>query len=508
MPVYGTYILLLQLFAAPCIHALGVLLPLNIWPEANCRAWAPATDAISAHPNTQFYLVLNPLDGPGTEAQQGYRACVAALPSSTNQMRLGYVETANGNALADIDAYAGWDSSSRPNGIFLDGVSSNPEGAKGFASHARSKGFTFVALDSGATDIVSYYESFADLVVTYDDPYPAFDPASLTGTLSKQSVMLDSAPSTGSYSSVISRLASRGVAAVYITNESGTSAALPNQLSAFVSEVANVGGGSPPPPPPGGSTSTTGAQPSGSTSTSSKETPSNVGSSSSSPSSKTGSAAPGFTSSGAPNQSGSSRGSLGTSGTAVQAPASLSSSAGAVVTGQSTSTAASHSGSSVAAIVGGLLGALVILLLLLVLFMCMRRRRRAAVNTDANPFTDAEATRPRPRTVTSSWSARPVTFLADPVLPPSRPVSLSLQSDLSPLRSDLLPTQPDLSPRSDVKASASGTRYLSSSTSESDTSASTRPSGTSASPWTRMSAAPAYGANSAQRTSRPPPYSN
>jgi hypothetical protein len=82
----------------------------------------------------------------------------------------------------------------------------------------------------------------SDLINTYEDSFSSFNADSLTGTISKQSVTLVNAPSTGSYSTVISQLESKGVAAVYITNVPDSSSDLPNQLSEFASEVASVGG--------------------------------------------------------------------------------------------------------------------------------------------------------------------------------------------------------------------------------------------------------------------------
>jgi hypothetical protein len=80
----------------------------------------------------------------------------------------------------------------------------------------------------------------ADLVNTYEDSYSSFDLTSLTGTISKQSVTLVDAPSTGSYSSVISQLQRLGVKAVYISNVPDSDPDLPVQLSKFVSEVASA----------------------------------------------------------------------------------------------------------------------------------------------------------------------------------------------------------------------------------------------------------------------------
>jgi hypothetical protein len=82
----------------------------------------------------------------------------------------------------------------------------------------------------------------ADLINTYEASYSSFNSDSLSGTISKQSVILVNSPTTGSYSTVILQLESKGVAAVYISTASDSSSDLPTQLSEFASEVASVGG--------------------------------------------------------------------------------------------------------------------------------------------------------------------------------------------------------------------------------------------------------------------------
>ncbi|KAJ7145677.1 Spherulation-specific family 4-domain-containing protein [Mycena epipterygia] len=323
---YGISILLTQLVLASCIHALGVLLPLYIYPGTNCAAWSPVSDAIAAHSSTQWYIIINPDSGPGSP-DSTYQGCVAALPTSKNQIRMGYVDTTTGNVIADIDTYAGWDSSSRPTGIFFDNVSdANPISTyQSYVTHAMSKGFTFTALDPGEAAQSAYF-SMVNLVNTYEDSYSSFSSSLLSGNLSKQSVILVNAPSTGSYSTVISQLESLGVAAVYISNVADSSQGLPVQLSEFVSEVASTGGSS----TTSGSTSSrsTSGSISGTTSSSSTSSVTSTQSSVSSPSS-------------------------GVSNEPVSA---------------------AKKGPPIAAIVGGVLGGLVFLLVLLVVFMCLRRR--------------------------------------------------------------------------------------------------------------------------------------
>ncbi|KAJ7801565.1 Spherulation-specific family 4-domain-containing protein, partial [Mycena olivaceomarginata] len=244
MCCYAISILLIQLFVAPCIHALGILLPLYVYPGTNCAAWSPVFDAISANTNTQWYIIINPNSGPGSFDQQ-YETCVSKLPASSNQITMGFVDTKGGNVLGDIDTYAGWPSSSRPHGIYFDNVSPTTNQLstyQGYVSHAKSQGFTFIGLDPGQTVTDSSYFSIADLINTYEDSYSSFNSDSLSGTISKQSVILVNSPTTGSYSTVISQLESKGVAAVYISTVSDSSSDLPTQLSEFANEVASIGG--------------------------------------------------------------------------------------------------------------------------------------------------------------------------------------------------------------------------------------------------------------------------
>ncbi|KAJ7468757.1 Spherulation-specific family 4-domain-containing protein [Mycena latifolia] len=380
MPHRGSFTLSIQLLVAPCIHALGVLLPLYIYSGTNCDAWSPVSSAISAHPNTQFYIIINPDDGPGSQPDPNYQACVSALSSSTNQVVLGYVDTTSGNTLADIDTYAGWDSSSRPTGIFLDGVpagASSLSTSQGYVSHAKSQGFTFIALDPGQSVDSSYF-SIADLINTYEDSYSSFNPSSLSGTLSKQSVTLVNAPATGSYSSVISQLEGLGVAAVYITNVPDSSSDLPVQLSEFVGEVASAGGGSTSSGSSSSGTTSSGSTSSGSTSSESNpsdpsnpSSPASAVSSSKSQSSSSAARPPSSLSSGHSSQSTTLKGSTAISSGQPSLPSSSSG-----VPNEAAST--SHKRPPIAAIVGGVLGALVLLLAILSAYLYTRRRRRSA----------------------------------------------------------------------------------------------------------------------------------
>ncbi|KAF7333626.1 hypothetical protein MSAN_02405500 [Mycena sanguinolenta] len=348
---YALPILLIQLFIVPCTRALGILLPLYIYPGTGCDTWSPVSDAISANSNAQWYIVINPDNGPGP-TDELYETCVSELPASANQITMGYVGT-KGDVLGDIDTYAGWPTSSRPRGIFFDDIvptTSRLSTYQSYISYARSQGFTFYA---GETVEDSAYFSIADLINTYEDSYSSFDPDSLSGTMSQQSVILVKSPATGTYNTVISRLANLGVGAVYISSVSDSSQALPAQLSEFASEIASVGGGT---------------ASSGTSASSSSSTASSAPASSKSPS---------FVTSQSPSLGGAS---LQTS--SAQLPKSSTHSSGP----SQTPVTAINKGLPIAAITGAVLGALVILLLLLVIFLCMRHRRRQRVSADAVPY--------------------------------------------------------------------------------------------------------------------------
>ncbi|KAK7035689.1 Spherulation-specific family 4-domain-containing protein [Favolaschia claudopus] len=407
------YILLIQLFVAPCTYALGILLPLYVYPGTNCAAWSPVFDAISANSNTQWYIVINPNDGPGSTSDQLYQDCVSRIPSSSNQIIMGFINTNRGNTLGDVDAYAGWPSSSRPRGIFF--VNITPTTGQlatyqSYISHAKSQGFTFMGLDPGQSVSDSAYFSAADLVNTYEDSYSSFNPNSLSGTMSKQSVILVNSPSTGSYSSVISQLQSKGVAAVYISTVSDDRSDLPAQLSLFASEVASVGGAIRDPPrtpllrtqtrptPAAPSNPSNGSPNSGSATAGSP--PSIPGG----PASTTSNSSPSSQNLKSPSQSN------GVKGASCFA---------AVDTRTWTETnkylkpqaaaSASHHGPSIAAIVGGVLGGLIVLLLLLVGFLCMRRRRRNPLGSPETvaPFTEVQQHTPTLITAIAGASTLP-----------------------------------------------------------------------------------------------------
>ncbi|KAJ5124425.1 uncharacterized protein N7515_008250 [Penicillium bovifimosum] len=107
-----------------------VFVPLYVYPAP--EAWTPLENVISAHPDVNFTVVINPGNGPGPLAlpDANYTREIPRLTAYQNVRLLGYVYTsyAKRNVSAvrqDIQTYADWPTnSSNPNlavrGIFFD----------------------------------------------------------------------------------------------------------------------------------------------------------------------------------------------------------------------------------------------------------------------------------------------------------------------------------------------------------------------------------------------------
>ncbi|KAF7328447.1 hypothetical protein MSAN_02483600 [Mycena sanguinolenta] len=388
MQRHGISITVIQLVLVQSIQALSVLLPLYIDHGTNCTAWSPVFAAISAHPSTTFYIIISPRSGPGdneTQPDGDFISCVLRLkPSGSQTVLLGWVGAitpSTGSVLGDIETYGGWDSSYRPSGIYLVDVTPT-QGVistyQSYISHATSVGLNFIALDTYEATSESYLD-MVDFVNTYEDSYSSFDPSSLSGTLSKQSVTLKSAPSTGSYTGVISQLHTLGIKAVYITDVSDVALSLPVQLSEFVDEVASAGGSSPGSSP--GSTTSPDSSPTPPSSPGSS--PGSTTSPDSSPTPLSSPASRSATSPGNSNPSSSSKVNSSTFSASLSNSIITTSSPSSEGTSDQKIASGGHRGSPVAVIVGGVLGVLLFLSVLLSIFLCMRmrQRRRASGNS-------------------------------------------------------------------------------------------------------------------------------
>ncbi|KAJ5572806.1 hypothetical protein N7450_009790 [Penicillium hetheringtonii] len=107
-----------------------VFVPLYVYPAPG--AWSPLEDVVSAHPDVNFTVVINPGNGPGPNSlpDANYTREIPKLASHANVRLLGYVHTTyaqrNISLLRkDIETYAAWPKvSSNPDlavrGIFFD----------------------------------------------------------------------------------------------------------------------------------------------------------------------------------------------------------------------------------------------------------------------------------------------------------------------------------------------------------------------------------------------------
>ncbi|KAH2780157.1 hypothetical protein KXW01_005652 [Aspergillus fumigatus] len=70
----------------------GVLVPLYIYPLST-TTWAPLYDAITAHPDLDFLVVVNPNSGPGDlpSPNKDYAREVPKLNAFPNVYTVGYI---------------------------------------------------------------------------------------------------------------------------------------------------------------------------------------------------------------------------------------------------------------------------------------------------------------------------------------------------------------------------------------------------------------------------------
>ncbi|KAF9462048.1 Spherulation-specific family 4 [Collybia nuda] len=236
------------------LAAGGIMFPLYIYPGNNCVGWTAVSNAITSHPNTPFYVIINPASGPGavnSQPDSNYQACIPKLKAANSKV-IGYVATgytsrATADVNADIATYAGWGTAYKPQGIFFDEVSGGTGHVslyQSYTSFARSKiSNAFITLNPG-TSIESQYFSFVDQIVTYEYYYSNFATSSLTISSStpanKQAVLLHTAPSTLPASTIQQVSGQLGIGALFITDvtfDDNPYGSLPSYWGAFVNAV-------------------------------------------------------------------------------------------------------------------------------------------------------------------------------------------------------------------------------------------------------------------------------
>ncbi|KAJ5970921.1 uncharacterized protein N7479_000839 [Penicillium vulpinum] len=169
-----------------------VFVPLYVYPAP--KAWAPLEKVISAHPNVNFTVVINPGNGPGPDSlpDGNYTREIPKLTAYENVRVLGYVYTSYGKrdvsaVRKDIQTYADWPTnSSNPNlavrGIFFDEtpqqydpqVLTYLQGLTDFVKDIEGLGpDQFVVHNPGAVPD-SRYLATADSTVVFEAAYTTF----------------------------------------------------------------------------------------------------------------------------------------------------------------------------------------------------------------------------------------------------------------------------------------------------------------------------------------------
>ena len=148
---------------------------------AACRsalipAYLPASSVaqLAERPVPRRIAILNPSNGPGSEAQPDHRRAVDALRGSGTRV-LGYVHTQYGArdlaaVLADIGRYETWYGL---DGVFLDEAAEDAAQLPFYAAvsaEARASGMRLVALNPGVVPAPGYFD-VGDIVVTFEGPF-------------------------------------------------------------------------------------------------------------------------------------------------------------------------------------------------------------------------------------------------------------------------------------------------------------------------------------------------
>ncbi|TVY48214.1 Spherulin [Lachnellula occidentalis] len=171
----------------------AILLPLYLYPTAT-TPWTNLYNSLSAHPNTQFDVVINPdsgpmLVGPSDKSLSDYIAAVSNLSTYPNANIYGYVHTGYGDAslqpalLSNISRYATWNTY-EPANIHLDGIffdeTPNAYDASIYTNFqtatnlARSSKLSKVIFNPGTIADAEYF-ALADYIIMFEGAYADFD---------------------------------------------------------------------------------------------------------------------------------------------------------------------------------------------------------------------------------------------------------------------------------------------------------------------------------------------
>lgn len=150
----------------------STLIPAYLRPDAMER--------MARQPVHGRVVIFNPSSGPHSEPEPAYERAVAALQRSGTRV-LGYVHTAYGSrdpvaVETDIARYQSWYG---VDGVFLDEVA-DADAQLGYyralSQYVRANGEQLVVLNPGTVPARGFFD-IADIVVTFEGPYSAYEPA-------------------------------------------------------------------------------------------------------------------------------------------------------------------------------------------------------------------------------------------------------------------------------------------------------------------------------------------
>ncbi|KAL9065224.1 MAG: hypothetical protein Q9161_008382 [Pseudevernia consocians] len=221
--------------------------PLYIYPDSSASTWKPSFNAITAHPQVNWLVVVNPDSGPGTNASYpsdldiitGISHLSTAFPTSSHSV--GYVDTAfTHRALAavtnDIDVYASCSTYTAANisinGIFFDDVKNTAfTSVYGYMQSASSYAYETIPSATTTTTKVVFNPGaipprplfgYCDFIVEFEDPYSNYREATTirsipSGTRSRSAILAYNFPTAANVANLVHPMKYDGVGAVYFT---------------------------------------------------------------------------------------------------------------------------------------------------------------------------------------------------------------------------------------------------------------------------------------------------
>ncbi|KAH7156637.1 putative cell surface spherulin 4-like protein [Dactylonectria macrodidyma] len=169
------------------VSATGILLPLYVYPAAewddNAANWKPVIEAVEAHGQLDWTIVVNPNNGPGLSGKPAdddvsFVSGVSQLNAHLNVKTVGYVRTNYAKApmdelKANITNYASWASYCKADisihGIFFDKSEADFDYLNEAITYAREAfNQSITAVCNFGTKAAEEYYDICDIVVAFE----------------------------------------------------------------------------------------------------------------------------------------------------------------------------------------------------------------------------------------------------------------------------------------------------------------------------------------------------